>query len=209
MLASTGEAGPIALSEGGGSFCIRHGALPPPPPVEDPPAAPSREDPAPVAAAPTDTAPAAAPDNVAVPPDAAAAAPENADEPPVAAAVSENVVVPPAAAAVSESVAVPPVAPAAASAGPGTVSGTIAGPSVTMVAAIVLLGPDNILHEAARATPDDQGRFAFHALPPGSYRIVAAGKGGRVVICEPPFITIRVSSNGAVEAPVLNVIRAL
>jgi hypothetical protein len=42
----------------------------------------------------------------------------------------------------------------------------------------------------------------------GGYRIVASGKKGRVLICEPPFVTIRVGSNGAVEAPVLKVLRA-
>ena len=91
---------------------------------------------------------------------------------------------------------------------PGTVFGVVEGPSLAEVAAIVLLGPDNVLHEAARAIPDERGRFVSSALPPGTYRLVAAGKGGRVLICEPPFITIRVDSNGAVEAPVLKVLRA-
>jgi hypothetical protein len=104
----------------------------------------------------------------------------------------------------------PPVIPAAieASVEPGTVFGVVAGPSLAEVAAIILLGPDNVLREAARAIPDEMGRFVTSALPPGAYRIVAAGKGGRVLICEPPFLTIRVGSNGAVEAPVLKVLRA-
>jgi hypothetical protein len=91
---------------------------------------------------------------------------------------------------------------------PGTVFGVVAGPALAEVAAIVLLGPDNVLHEAARAIPDEQGHFSASALPIGAYRIVAAGKGGRVLICDPPFITIRVGSNSAVEAPVLKVLRA-
>jgi protocatechuate 3,4-dioxygenase beta subunit len=95
-----------------------------------------------------------------------------------------------------------------ATASAGTVTGGIAGPSLAEVDAIVFFGPDNILREAARVIPDERGRFEAHALLPGSYRIVAAGKRGRVLICDPPFITIRVSSNGAIEAPVLNVIRA-
>ena len=160
MLASAGESGPIALSSGGGSWCVRDGVLPPLPPpparVEDPPAEQPREDPAPAEVVP----------------------------------------------------AVPPVEAASpAPAAPGTVSGTVAGPAIADVAAIVLLGPDNVLHEAARLIPDSQGRFSTQTLLPGSYRMVAAGKGGRVLICEPPFITIRVSSNGAVEAPVLKVVR--
>jgi hypothetical protein len=100
----------------------------------------------------------------------------------------------------------PPAHPSSGEA--GTVSGVVSGPSVADVAAIVLLGPDNVLHEAARAIPDDEGRFSASSLPPGVYRLVAAGKGGRVLICDPPFITIRVGSNGAVEAPVLKVLRA-
>jgi len=104
----------------------------------------------------------------------------------------------------------PPVIPAATETPvePGTVFGVVAGPSLAEVAAIVLLGPDNVLREAARAVPDEKGRFVASALAPGAYRIVAAGKGGRVLICEPPFITIRVDSNGAIEAPVLKVLRA-
>jgi hypothetical protein len=102
----------------------------------------------------------------------------------------------------------PPVPPAPTPPGPGTVSGVVSGPSVAEVAAIVFLGPDNVLREAARAIPDEKGRFVASALPPGAYRIVAAGKAGRVLICEPPFTTIRVDSNGAVEAPVLKVLRA-
>jgi hypothetical protein len=88
------------------------------------------------------------------------------------------------------------------------VHGLVEGPAVSEVAAIVLLGPDNVLREAARVVPDRQGHFVASALPPGAYRAIAAGKAGRVLICEPPFITIRVDSNGAVEAPVLKVLRA-
>jgi hypothetical protein len=151
----------------------------------------------PVAAA---TAAAAASDTEPV---AAATAAAAADTEPVAVVPTDTVTT-----AAPENIAVAPVAAETIPSGPGVASGKIAGPSVAMVEAVVLLGPDNILHEAARAIPDDQGRYAFHALAPGAYRIIAAGKGGRVLICEPPFITIRVSSNGAVEASVLNVIRA-
>jgi hypothetical protein len=56
--------------------------------------------------------------------------------------------------------------------------------------------------------PDEQGRFTASGLPAGAYRIVASGKGGRVLICDPPFITIRVDANGAVTAPVLTILRA-
>ena len=36
--------------------------------------------------------------------------------------------------------------------------------------------------------PDGSGRYEATSLPAGAYRIVAAGKEGRVLICQPPFI---------------------
>jgi hypothetical protein len=117
--------------------------------------------------------------------------------------------------ATPEGAPVPPIpAPPAAPVAPttpeaaGTVSGLVAGPASSEVESIVFLGPDNGLHESARVAPDERGRFRASALPSGAYRIVAAGRGGRVLICDPPYITIRVGSDSAVEAPVVNVLRA-
>jgi hypothetical protein len=84
----------------------------------------------------------------------------------------------------------------------------VIGPAAAEVAEIVFLGPDNILKEALRVTPDASGRYGAGPLAEGSYRIVAAGKGGRVLICSPPYISLRVGSNSAVEAPELTVLRA-
>jgi hypothetical protein len=181
MLASTGDAGPIALGERGTAWCVRVDPtlpLPPPSPPPPPPLPPQEQ------AAP-ETAPEAAP--VAAP----TAAPEATPEP--------TPDVSPEAA---------PVTPIPAPEPPGTVSGLVAGPASAEVASIVFLGPDNVLHESARVAPDERGRFRTPALPAGMYRIVASGKGGRVLICEPPYITIRVGSDSAVEAPVLKVLRA-
>jgi hypothetical protein len=72
----------------------------------------------------------------------------------------------------------------------------------------LFLGPDNILREAARVVPEGSGRYQSSTLPAGSYRVVAAGKGGRVLICSPPYISLQVGSNSAVEAPELTVLRA-
>ena len=91
---------------------------------------------------------------------------------------------------------------------PGTVSGLITGPAAAEVAAVVFLGPDNILREAVRVVPDASGRYSAPPLPAGSYRIVAAGKEGRVLICSPPYISIRLGSSSAVEAPAFSVLRA-
>ena len=91
---------------------------------------------------------------------------------------------------------------------PGTVSGLVAGPASSEVASIVFLGPDNVLHEAARVAPDERGRFRASALPPGAYRIVASGKGR-------PRANLRASlhhDSGGLEqrgrSPVLKVLRA-
>jgi hypothetical protein len=185
MLTSTGDAGPIALGEQGTAWCVRVEAWPPPLPAPAAAAAPPEPEPAPGA---VEAAPEAGAET------AAEAAPEAAPE-----ATPE---VTPEAAPVAPIPA--PTTPEAA----GTVSGLVAGPGSSEVASIVFLGPDNVLHESARVAPDDRGRFRASALPTGVYRIVASGKGGRVLICEPPYITIRVGSDSAVEAPVLKVLRA-
>lgn len=101
----------------------------------------------------------------------------------------------------------PTPAPTPAPVEPGTVFGQVEGPARRDVGAILLLGPDNVLREAARSIPDGDGRFVAAGLRSGSYRIVATGVRGRVLICDPPFVTVRVKSNGSVESPVLKVLR--
>ena len=51
-------------------------------------------------------------------------------------------------------------------------------------------------------------KLVARGLPVGTFRVVAAGKGGHVLVCDPSFVTIRVSSNSAVEIPPLHVLRA-
>jgi hypothetical protein len=184
MMPPVGELGPVALSDGGAAWCIRVDAESeaPPPPPPPPPTPTLTPVPTPM---PGPSAEAAVP--LATPP------PD-----PVPAEVAKP--------APSPLPIEPP--PAGIPAEPGTVSGRVDGPAVGDVAAIVFLGPDNVLKEFTRRTPDRDGRFSAAGLPTGSYRLVAAGKAGRVLICAPAFITIRVSSNGAVEAPVLKVLRA-
>jgi hypothetical protein len=99
-------------------------------------------------------------------------------------------------------------APAPAPPVPGALSGQLSGPALGDVAAVVILGPDNVLHEAARVRPDEHGRWEIRGLPEGAYRILAAGNGGHVLTCDPPFVTIRVISDQAVEVPGLKVLRA-
>ena len=91
---------------------------------------------------------------------------------------------------------------------PGALTGSVDGPARALVTAIVVLGPDNILKEATRTTLDASGRFTVRGLAPGSYRVVAAGAGGRVLICDPPYVTVRVGPSGGNEAPTLHALRA-
>jgi len=90
---------------------------------------------------------------------------------------------------------------------PGSLSGVLSGPAVTGVAAIVALGPDNVLKEAARAVPAGDGSFRFDGLAPGNYRLVASGASGRVVLCEPPYLSVRLDGSQPVTAPEWRAIR--
>jgi hypothetical protein len=178
LVASAGDTGPIALSEDGSAWCVRTGSLPP---AARAPAASAET--APAERVPAETQ-AVEPVPPALPP---------AEVPP-----------PPATAEAPRSIAAESSVPAES----GAVSGTVAGPGAREVETIVFLGPDNVLREAARVVPDGQGRFSVPELPSGMYRVVAAGRGGRVLICDPPYATVRVGSKGAIETPVLNVVRA-
>jgi hypothetical protein len=180
MMASVGGLGPVALAADGPLWCIGGGA---PAARPTPPIAPN--DAAPVPAAAVEPAPSDG--QKSSPPEASREAPHAPLQPQPAPVIPEPRTIPGAA---------------------GTVVGQIDGPSRGDVAAIVVFGPDNVLREASRCVPDEQGRFSVDGLAPGAYRIVAAGKGGRVLICEPPFVTVRVGSDGAVEAQVLKVVRA-
>jgi hypothetical protein len=100
----------------------------------------------------------------------------------------------------------PPAAPAPTE--PGTVNGRVSGPAWAAVRAVTVLGPDNVLKEAARIVPDASGRYTVPGLRTGSYRIIAAGENGRVLVCDPPYVTVKVSPGAAVEAPALDVLRA-
>jgi len=189
LMAAAGESGPVALTEDGRAYCVR--AVPPSPQARAvlpvPPPKPSE-------AAPS-TPPPAPPEE---PPEVEEAPVETRPEPP-----PETAPVPPPPVPVPEK---PPESSGAATT--RSVFGQLTGPSLSEVAAVVFLGPDNILHEAARVVPDGDGRYETSGLAAGAYRIVAAGKAGRVLLCDPSFITVHVGANGAVEAPVLKVLHA-
>ena len=71
------------------------------------------------------------------------------------------------------------------------VEGRIVG-NVALVEAVVMLGPDNILREAARVKPDPDGTWGVDGLDPGRYRIELDGGGDRVLVAEPVFLMIDV-----------------
>jgi len=175
--------GPIAITDDGTWWCVRGGDAPEPVAVEapaPPPAPAPTPSPSP-SPAPTPTpTPAPTPIPVPIPPPVVPPTPPEPGSAEQPQATPES----------------------------GTIVGTIGGDAAGDVAALVILGPDNILHEAARAAPDGARRFKVSGLAPGAYRVVAAGRGGRVLICDPPFITVRVGPSGAVEAPLLKVLRA-
>ena len=73
----------------------------------------------------------------------------------------------------------------------GRVSGRL-----DLVEAVVLLGPDNILREAARVQPDSAGAWGVDGLAPGRYRIQLDGGGDLVLVAEPRFLMVDIG-----EAP--------
>ncbi|NIL99476.1 MAG: hypothetical protein GTN89_00585 [Acidobacteria bacterium] len=76
-----------------------------------------------------------------------------------------------------------------------------------LVEAVVLLGPDNILREAARIRPAADGSWAVDDLTPGRYRIQLDGGGDRVLVAEPRFLMVDVSETPA-RAPQIRAVRS-
>jgi hypothetical protein len=86
-----------------------------------------------------------------------------------------------------------PPSPQPGSASAALVQGTLEGPAYREVVAVVLLGPDNLLREAARVRPALDGTWWASGLVPGTYRVQLDSGGTRVVLSEPPFQTVLVS----------------
>jgi len=83
----------------------------------------------------------------------------------------------------------------------GALAGRIRGAAADRVVAVVLFGPDNILREAARVTPDADGNFAVEDLAPGRYRVQLDGGGATVLIAQPPYRLITIGE-GSPTAPI-------
>ncbi len=177
------EVDPLQLSANGAATALAWPGVPPTPPEAPPAAAAAHSAPA---------EPESPPPPPAEPPPA---------EAPAAAAVS-------VVAAAPESAVPPAPEPPAAPLPSGVLSGRIDGPAASQVTAMVALGPDNILAEAARVRPSPEGGWRIDGLRPGAYRIVAVGDGGGVLICEPPYVSAKVGPETGRESPVMHVLRA-
>lgn len=178
------EVDPLHVSAAGSASALAWPGVPLAPAEPVPPPPPS----------PEPAAPEAVPVAAAAP--AAAAAPEPAAATPEPAAVASPPPIPPA----PEALAAPLP--------PGALSGRIDGPALADVTALVAFGPDNILAEAARVRPSPDGGWRIDGLRPGAYRIVAVGEGGRVLICDPPYVTAKVGPETGRESPVMHILRA-
>jgi len=117
----------------------------------------------------------------------------------------------------SESAARPEPAPAAvepapapeALAGSTQLRGRIGGPAANMVAHVVLFGPDNILKEARRIVPGEDGSWEANGLPAGRYRVQLDGGGQRVLVTEPASLILELPSDGNIETAEIRVLEAL
>jgi len=195
-LFADGEGGILAVGQTGDAWRVEvrlaKRAAGEPPPIPDPVPLP----------VPHEVPPAAPPP---VPPPAVAVESEAA--PPPSEAPVPTPLPPPVPAPSPEPTPTPTPTPAPVQAPPGSLTGVLSGPAVTGVAAIVALGPDNVLKEAARVAPAADGSFRFDGLAPGSYRLVASGASGRVVLCDPPYLSVRLDGSQAVAAPAWRAIR--
>jgi hypothetical protein len=168
-----------------------------------PPIASAERRPAP---APAVVAVAALPEEPDVPAPKPVPEPEVAPETPVGTAVEQPKTEPPAAPLVEEPAATAEPDPVDETRPAYQLHGRIRG-TVALVHEIVLLGPDNILLEAARLRPDEQGRWGIEHLAPGRYRVQVDGGGDRVLVADPRFVIVEVGTEPK-EAPEITIRRA-
>jgi hypothetical protein len=104
-----------------------------------------------------------------------------------------------------------PAAPEAPKSRPAEakVWGRITGPAAGQVVAVLVLGPDSILREAARVAPGPDGVWSVPSLPPGTYRIQVDGGGTRALVSDPSFRIVKVVGEEPVSVPDIQVLRAL
>jgi len=86
------------------------------------------------------------------------------------------------------------------------IEGRIVG-AVDLVEAVVLLGPDNILREAARVQPRQDGTWVVDGLDPGRYRVQLDGGGDRILVAQPRFLMVDVG-DAPTRAPEIEAVRS-
>ena len=107
----------------------------------------------------------------------------------------------------SEEKRVPSAAARPEARSPGaTIRGKLTGPAAGEVKAVLVLGPDNLLREAARVAPSSHGSWSAGVLSKGTYRIIVDAGGNRVASTDPPFVTVTVDQDPMVDAPDLRVV---
>ena len=150
--------------------------------------------------------PASAPHATASPTQHAASAPPPASAPQATASSPQAAPPPAAPAADREELAggsKRDASPAAESALPaGTIAGRLDG-KAELVEQVVVLGPDSVITERARAHPETRNgatQFRIVGLQPGHYRIVPMGKGGTSLLARPRFASVQLSAEAGVRA---------
>jgi hypothetical protein len=86
--------------------------------------------------------------------------------------------------------------------------GRIEGPAATQVHEVVLLGPDNILVEARRVQPDEDGIWRVDGMTPGRYQVQLSGDRNLVIIAEPRMVLVEVGADESTEAGSFRVLQA-
>jgi len=187
---------PLALDEVGSGLVVSRDTPTPPVPTPAPPnaAVEQEEKPSPKQAPPVAEPPAALVSEVdSEEPEEPAAAPREQplalEPPPTPPAPAQEE---PAPAALTETHVAIDEKPAERQEGV-QLRGHIDGPGATQVVAVVALGPDSLLREAARVAPGDDRRWVIRGLAPGRYRIQLDGGGTRALITQPPFRHVEVT----------------
>jgi hypothetical protein len=84
--------------------------------------------------------------------------------------------------------------------------GRITGPHASAVVAVIVLGPDTLLREAARVAPARDGSWFVDGLLPGRYRVQLDG-GARVLGSAPAFVGIDVHPSTGPHVATFEVLR--
>lgn len=91
----------------------------------------------------------------------------------------------------------------------GGLAGRVVGPAADLAAAVLLLGPDSILREAARVPVAADGTWRAAGLAPGRYKVQVDGGGGRVLVCDPPFRMVEIVEGEPTPSISFRALRAL